>query len=328
MRRRTFISLVGGASAWPFAARAQPRQKVVPIIGFLGSLSAATVERPLAAFQRGLSEAGLIVGSGVTIEYRWAEGQYERLPALAADLVRLGAAVIVTVGGDPAALAAKSATSTIPIVFIVGSDPIKLGLVGSFNRPGGNATGFNLLIEELEPKRIELIQGLLPSVEAFGLMVNPKTMAAQSQINDVKAAARSRGLRIEVIDVSTDEEIEKGFGKLAALKIGGILVGSDPFMLVRRNLIIALAARHAMPAIYRVREFVTAGGLISYGTSLTDAYRQVANQVVRILQGAKPGDLPVVQPTKFELVVNLQAARALGLTIPDKLLAIADEVIE
>jgi putative ABC transport system substrate-binding protein len=250
------------------------------------------------------------------------------LPELAADLVQREVAVIVTVGGDPAALAAKTATATIPIVFMIGSDPIKLGLVASFNRPGGNATGINLFISEIEPKRIELLHELLPSAKTFALLVNPKTVDAQAQINDVKKATRTLGLQIEVINVTSDEEIEAGFGQLAQMKIGGIHIAADPFLYVRRNLIVSLAARYVVPVVYPIRGFVEAGGLISYGVSFTDAYRELSHQVVRILQGAKPGELPVVQPTKFELVINLQTARALALSVPPMLLARADEVIE
>jgi putative ABC transport system substrate-binding protein len=291
-------------------------------------VSPAVVGPPLAEFQHVLNDAGFVVGSNVAIEYRWAEGRYDRLPELAADLVQREVAVIVTVGGDPAALAAKTATATIPIVFMIGSDPIKLGLVASFNRPGGNATGINLFISEIEPKRIELLHELLPSAKTFALLVNPKTVDAQAQINDVKKATRTLGLQIEVINVTSDEEIEAGFGQLAQMKIGGIHIAADPFLYVRRNLIVSLAARYVVPVVYPIRGFVEAGGLISYGVSFTDAYRELSHQVVRILQGAKPGELPVVQPTKFELVINLQTARALALSVPPMLLARADEVIE
>jgi putative ABC transport system substrate-binding protein len=250
------------------------------------------------------------------------------LPELAADLVRREVAVIGTVGGDPAALAAKTATSTIPIVFMVGSDPIKLGLIASFNQPGGNATGINLFISEIEPKRMQLQQELVPSLEAFALLVNPKNADAQAQIGDVRAAARVLGLRIEVVTVTSDGEIEVAFAQLAQMKMSGIHVVADPFLYVRRNLIVSLATRYGVPTVYPIRGFVESGGLISYGTSFVDAYRQISNQVVRILQGAKPGELPVVQPTKFELVINLKTAKALGLEVPATLLARADEVIE
>jgi len=292
------------------------------------SISPAAVVRPLATFRQVLKETGFEEGKTVAIEYRWAEGQYDRLPDLAIDLVRRQVAVIVTVGGDPPALAAKAATSTIPIVFMVGRNPVKFGLVASLNRPGGNATGVNLYITETEAKRIGLLRDLLPTATTLAVLINPKTADAEIQLSEVLAAARALQQQIEVMNASSELDINVAFVTLAQRKIGALLVGADPFFNSRRDLIISLAARHAVPAIYPLRDFAVSGGLISYGTSLTDAYRQVGIYAGRILKGEKPGELPVVQPTNFEFVINLKTAKALGLQIPDKILAIADEVIE
>ena len=326
MKRREFITLFGGATvAWPLSARAQ---QATPVIGFLGSISPAAVVRPLATFRQALKETGFEEGKTLAIEYRWAEGQYERLPELATELVRRRVAVIVTVGGDPPALAAKAATSTIPIVFMVGRNPVKFGLVTSLNRPGGNATGVNLYITETEAKRIELLRDLAPTVTTIAVLMNPKTADAEIQVSEVLAAARALQQRIEVMNASSDLEIDTAFVTLAQQNICALLVGADPFFNNRRDLIISLAARHAIPAIYPLRDFADAGGLMSYGTSLMDAYRQVGIYAARILKGEKPGELPVVQPTKFDFVINLKTAKALRLQIPDKMLALADEVIE
>lgn len=275
-----------------------------------------------------MKETGFEEGKTLAIEYRWAEGQYERLPELATELVRRRVAVIVTVGGDPPALAAKAATSTIPIVFMVGRNPVKFGLVTSLNRPGGNATGVNLYITETEAKRIELLRDLAPTVTTIAVLMNPKTADAEIQVSEVLAAARALQQRIEVMNASSDLEIDTAFVTLAQQNICALLVGADPFFNNRRDLIISLAARHAIPAIYPLRDFADAGGLMSYGTSLMDAYRQVAIYAARILKGEKPDELPVVQPTKFDFVINLKTAKALRLQIPDKMLALADEVIE
>jgi len=326
VKRREFIALLGGAAAaWPLTARAQPAR---PVIGFLGSISPAVVISPLSSFRRALNEAGFEEGKTVAIEYRWAEGHYDRLPDLAADLVRHHTAVIVTVGGDPPALAAKAATSTIPIVFIVGRDPVKFGLVASLNQPGGNATGVNLYITETEAKRIELLRDLLTTVMTLGVLMNPKTVDSEIQLSEVLTAARALQQRTEVVNASNELEIETAFLTLAQRKVGAILVGADPFFNNRRELIISLAARYAIPAIYPLRDFADSGGLVSYGTSLVDAYHQVGIYAARILKGERPGDLPVMQPTKFDLIINLRTAKALGLNVPDKLLALADEVIE
>jgi ABC-type uncharacterized transport system substrate-binding protein len=327
MRRREFITLVGGAAVgWPLAVRAQ--QPGMPVVGLLGSLSPAAVVRPLAALRQSLKEIGYEEGKTLVIEYRWAEGRYGRLPDLAADLVRRHVVVIVTVGGDPPALAAKAATSTIPIVFMVGRNPVKFGLVVSLNRPEGNATGVNLFITETEAKRIELLRELVPTSTPLAALMNPKTADAEAQINEVLAAARTLQQQIEVISASDEHEIDTAFAILAQRKIGGLLVGADPFFNNRRDLITSLAARYGIPAIYPLRDFADSGGLMSYGTSLTDAYRQVGVYVGRILKGEKPADLPVVQATKFELVINLKTAKALGLIVPPMLLTSADEVIE
>jgi putative tryptophan/tyrosine transport system substrate-binding protein len=327
LKRREFITLLGGAATiWPLTTRAQ--QPAIPMIGFLGSISPAAVARPLATFRQVLKETGFEEGKTVAIEYRWAEGQYDRLPDLATDLVRRQVAVIVTVGGDPPALASKAATSTIPIVFMVGRNPVKFGLVASLNRPGGNATGVNLYITETEAKRIGLLRDLLPTATTLAVLINPKTADAEIQLSEVLAAARALQQQIEVMNASSELDINAAFVTLAQRKIGALLVGADPFFNSRRDLIISLAARHAVPAIYPLRDFAVSGGLISYGTSLMDAYRQVGIYAGRILKGEKPGELPVVQPTNFEFVINLKTAKALGLQIPDKILAIADEVIE
>jgi putative ABC transport system substrate-binding protein len=327
VRRRDFIKvIVGSAAVWPVTMRAQ--QTTMPVVGLLGSLSPAAVARPLAALRQRLKDIGYEEGKTLIIEYRWAEGHYGRLPDLAADLVRRQVAVIVTVGGDPPALAAKAATSTIPIVFMVGRNPVKFGLVASLSRPEGNATGVNLFITETEAKRIELLRELVPKGTPLAALMNPKTADAEAQINDVLAAARTLQQQIEVMSASDEHEIDTAFATLAQRKIGGLLVGADPFFNNRRDLITSLATRYGIPAIYPLRDFADSGGLISYGTSLTDAYRQVGVYVGRILKGEKPADLPVVQATKFELVINLKTAKALGLIVPPMLLTSADEVIE
>jgi ABC-type uncharacterized transport system substrate-binding protein len=327
MKRREFITLLGGAAAgWPLAARAQ--QPAIPVIGFIGSMSSAAVKRHIAAFREVLKENGYEEGKTIAIEYRWAEGQYELLPNLAADLVRRQVTAIVTVGGDLPALAAKTATSKIPIVFMVGRNPVKIGLVSSLNRPGDNATGVNLFITEMEAKRIGLLHELVPTATTLAVLINPKTTEADTQLSDAQAAARTLQQGIEVVNASTELDIETAFATLAQRKIGALLVGADPFFVNRRDLIISLATRYAIPTIYPIRDFADSGGLISYGTSLTDAYRQVAIYAVRILKGEKPGEIPVIQPTKFELVINLKTAKALNLAVPDKVLALADEVIE
>jgi putative ABC transport system substrate-binding protein len=326
MRRRDFITfLAGGITMRPLAAHAQ--QKAMPVIGFLSSLSPGPSAPFTAAFLEGLSETGYVDGKNVAIEYRWAEENYDRLPALAADLVGHKVDVIVTVGGGVVALAAKNATSTIPIVFS-GGDPVALGLVASFARPGGNLTGFSILTGELSPKRLALLSELVPQAKVIALLVNPNRPIAKRIIGDVQEAARAKGVQLSVLNASTEGEIAAAFAALVQLQAGALVVGNDPFFNNRREHLVALASRHAVPAIYEWREFAVAGGLISYGTSLTSVYRQHGGYTGKILKGAKPADLPVQQPTTFELVVNLKTAAALGLTVPQSLLARADEVIE
>jgi putative tryptophan/tyrosine transport system substrate-binding protein len=324
MQRRDFIRLLGGAAAiWPLAARAQ--QPAIPVIGFMNLSTPRAFMR--AAFQQGLGEAGYIEGQNVTIEYHWADGHDERLPAVAADLVRRRVSVIAATT-TPAALAAKAATATIPIVFETAGDPIKLGLVASLNRPGGNITGVSQLSSELMAKRLGLLHDLIPTATMIVFLVNPIDPRAESQTNDTQQAAQALGLQIHVLNASSEDEIGTALATLPGLQPGALLVGTSNLFSHQPERIPALAARQGVPAIYQYREYVAAGGLISYGTSLADSYRQVGIYTGRVLKGEKPADLPVMRPTKFELVINLKAARALGLTIPPGILAIADEVIE
>jgi putative tryptophan/tyrosine transport system substrate-binding protein len=326
VKRREFITLLGGAAAaWPLAARAQ--QPAMPVIGYLSARSPEDTAHLVPAFRQGLGEGGFVEGQNVTIEYRWALGQVDRLPALAAELAGRPVAVIVTTGGESAALAAKAATSTIPIVFSMG-DPVKAGLAASYNRPGGNATGINILSDTLESKRLGLLRELVPQAVTIGFLLNPNFPSAESQSKDVQEAARAIGLQIHVLRANTDREIEAAFETIAQHRIAAVAVASSPFFDTRRDKLVALAARHSVPTIYQFREFVAAGGLVSYGIDPIDAYRQVGVYAGRILKGAKPADLPVLQPTKFELVINLKTAKALGLDVPLHLQQLADEVIE
>ena len=328
IRRREFIRLLGGAAvAWPLAAQAQ-QPAALPVIGFLDAGSADAAAHYAAAFREGLRETGYVVGRDVAIEYRWAEGRFDRLPILTADLVRRQVAVIVAGGGAPAALAAKAATATIPIVFQMGDDPVKFGLVPSLNRPGGNITGQAAQNAELGPKRLELLHEVVPAATTLVLLVNPTNPNAETQLRDLHAAARTLGLQLQVLQASVEREIDTAFASLLQLQARGLTIGHDPFFNTQTERLAALALRHTMPSIYQFREFAAAGGLMSYGTDFADAYRQSGVYAGRILKGEKPGDLPVLQPTKFELFANLKTAKALGLTIPLPLLGRADEVIE
>jgi putative tryptophan/tyrosine transport system substrate-binding protein len=326
MKRREFISLLGSAAAaWPLAASAQ--QPAMPVIGFLSGTSPETAR--LRAFRQCLKDAGFIEGENVVIEYRWADDQTDRLPALAAEFAQRRVAVIAAIGGIPSALAAKAATTTIPIVFLVGVDPVRLGLVSSLPRPGGNLTGINVINSELASKRLELLRALVPGAIRIGVLVDPTNASGtDATLRDVGAAARTMGLQIQVLNASTSLELDAAFATLVRERSAALIVGSTPFFFDRRVQLALLAARHAAPAIYQDRHHAEVGGLISYGASLGDAYRHVGVYAGRILKGAKPADLPVVQPTRFELVINVSTARMLGLTVPDALLATADEVIE
>jgi putative tryptophan/tyrosine transport system substrate-binding protein len=330
IKRRTLVALLGGAavaSAWPFAARAQ--QRAMPVIGFLEQRSPDINPDFLRAFHRGLKDAGFVERENVAIEYRWAENQMDRLPALAADLVRRRVAVIATAGGPVSALAAKAATATIPIVFAVASDPVGLSLVASLARPGGNLTGISFFNTELVAKRLELLRELVPAATRVAVLVNPTSPAnTETTLRDVEAAARSLGLHIQIFNASTSHEIDAVFANFARERPDALFVGNDGFFNSRRVQLANLASRHAVPATFAQRDVTQVGGLMSYGTNTADAFRQIGDYTGRILKGAKPADLPVVQSTKFELVINTQTARMLGLTVPDKLLAIADEVIE
>jgi putative tryptophan/tyrosine transport system substrate-binding protein len=324
MKRRAFITLLGGAAAWPFRAPAQ--QMAMPVIGFVRDTPSAPFAHIVNAFRRGLKEVGFVDGHNVRIEQRWAEGHDDRLPALLADLVRQKASVIVA--NRPAALAAKAAATSTPLVFATGNDPVMDGLVASLNRPGGSFTGVVFITSQLGAKRLELLRQLVPNVVRIALLMGPNSAEAEAERIDVHNAAQEFGQQLITVEVTSTPEFEAAFKTFAQRGAGGLLAGSGPFLTSQRERIVALAARQRLPAIYTLREFVSAGGVMSYGTSISDAYRQTGIYAGRILQGEKPADLPVIQSAKFELVINLKTAKALGLTIPDKLLALADEVIE
>jgi putative ABC transport system substrate-binding protein len=327
IRRREFITLLGGAAAaWPVAARAQ--QPAMPVVGFMSGRSPEDSAHLVAAFYQGLSEAGFVEGQNVAIEFRWARGQYGRLPGLAAELVVRRVTVLIGLGGDASAVAAKQASSTIPIIFGIGGDPIKAGLVDSFNRPGGNATGFTLWTSQLEPKRVGLLHELVPGAPLIGALLNPSRPSAAHELQEIEDATRTIGQKLFVANASNDAELNAAFMSLVQRQVGAMLVASDVFFDTRRDRIIAFATQNRLPVIYHFREYAVSGGLISYGPRITDAYKQAGIYAGRILKGAMPADLPVVQPTRFELVLNLQTAKALGLEIPPMLLARADEVIE
>ena len=326
MRRREFIAGLGGAAAvWPLAARAQA---AIPVIGALNSAAAAPIAPLLAAFRIGLGEAGYVEGQNLAVEYRLAEGQYDRLPSLAADLVRRRVAVIATGGGTVSALAAKNATATIPVVFVCDDDPVKVGLVTSISRPGGNVTGIHQLTTGLEAKRLGLLHELAPNVTTMAVLVNPDYPDAGIQIKEVEEAARTLGLRLHILKARIESDFDAAFATIVQQRAGALLVASDPFLFSRRELLVALAAHHAVPAIYQFRQNAAAGGLMSYGTRITDSYHQVGVYTGKILKGAKPTDLPVVVSTRFEFVINLNTAKALAIKFPDNLLSLADEVIE
>jgi ABC-type uncharacterized transport system substrate-binding protein len=325
LRRRHFITLLAGAAAWPLAVRAQ--QPAMPVIGYLNLGSPESDASRLTGLRRGLNQTGYVEGRNLVIEYRWAGNQADRLPALAADLVQLRVAVIVSPGPVPT-LAAKAATTSIPIVFGVGADPVQLGLVASLNRPGGNLTGFNNFTGEVGAKGLALLHELVPGIATVGFLVNPNNPVSELLTRDVLAAAPAIGVKVQILKADTDREIDAAFVSLVQARTGALLVSSDVFLNNRIEQIVALAARHAIPTIYAFREFAVAGGLISYGPSLIEAYRQAGLYTGRILKGEKPADLPVIQATKLELIINLKTATTLGLQIPDRLLALADEVIE
>jgi putative tryptophan/tyrosine transport system substrate-binding protein len=326
MRRRDFIAgVVGSATAWPLAAYAQ--QPALPVIGYLSALSEESVPDQVAAFRRGLKEVGLTEGRNVMIEYRWANGQYDRLPAMAVDLAHRRVNLILA-QAPPAALAVRAATTTVPIVFVVGSDPVAAGLVASFNRPGGNATGMTLMTAPLGQKRLEILRELAPKATVVAMLVNPASPDAVPENRDVQAAAQVIGLQLNMFTAGTPAEIDSAFTAITTQRPDALLVGSDPFLLLRRDSVVPLAARLGVPAVYPFREFVASGGLISYGTNIANSYRQAGIYAGRILKGVKPADLPVMQPTTFELVINLKTAKALDIDIPPILHARSDEVIE
>jgi len=325
MRRREFIALLACYSLAPVMGQAQ---QAMPLIGLLSSRSPADSEQSLQSFREGLRQSGYVEGQNVAIEYRWGEGRYDRLPAMAVELAKRPVSLFVTVGGEPAALAARAATSSIPIVFAIGSDPVKLGIAESYNRPGGNMTGINILTATLEAKRLGLLHELVPQAQTLGFLLNPAFAPAGSQLADAQSAAAAIGFQVRVLQASNDRELDSAFEALAQQPVGALAVAADPFFDTRREKLVNLAARHRVPAAYHFREYAQAGGLMSYGIDPLDTYREVGVYAGRVLQGAKPAELPLLQPTKFQFVINLKTARALGLEVPPALSARADEVIE
>jgi putative tryptophan/tyrosine transport system substrate-binding protein len=325
VRRREVVAWLGATAAWPLATRAQP---ALPRVGFLSGRSAAETVSVLAAFHRGLAEAGFVEGKNIAVDYRWAEGRYQGLPALAAELVMRGPAVLAATGGSSAALAAKAATSTIPVVFTIGGDPVKLGLVESLSRPGRNVTGVTLFITEVGAKRLELLRELAPKTSVLGVILNPSYPPAIDEARDVQGYARALGFQVHLLNITREADIEQASAAVAALQITALLVANDPFLIDLRDRLVRVAAEQAIPAVYITREFVEAGGLMSYGADVRDGYRRTGAYVGEILKGAKPADLPVLQPTKLELLLNLRTAKALGISVPLTLQAQADEVIE
>ena len=325
IRRREFIALVGGAAAWPFAARAQ--QPAVPVIGYLSGRSPEAEAPILRAFRRGLEETGYLAGQNIAIEFRFSDGQDDQLPALAAELVRRRVAVLVATD-RPSALAAKAATATIPIVFTSGADAVEIGLVASLNRPGGNATGVNIFTTELGPKRLELLRQLLPNAGTIAFIVNPNSATTGRQVSELQTAAAALGQQILVLNAGSEKEIDEAFATIVERRVAAVLYPASLFFQVRQEQLVALAARHSIPAMYEWREFVTAGGLMSYSTNRTEAFRQAGIYTGRVLKGANPAELPVMQSIRFEFVINLKTAKALGIKIPGDLLSLADEVIE
>jgi ABC-type uncharacterized transport system substrate-binding protein len=326
MRRREFLGALSGAAAvWPFAAQAQPA--ALPVIGYLSSLTQAVSVRLDQALRRGLSEMGYVEGQNVSIQYRWITNRYDALPAMAADLVERDVAVILALG-PPAVLAAKAATRTIPIVFVTGADPLKFGFVSSFNKPGANITGIWMVLTALAEKKLQLLHDFIPKAELIALLVNPTSPVAEPQMRDAQAAARALGFRLTVLSAVTENDFEQAFSALIRERADALLVSADPFFFSRREQLVALASRHSIPALYELREFVEAGGLLSYGTVIGEGYHKGGNYIARILKGANPADFPVEQIDKFELVINRTTANTLGLSIPDRILALADEVIE
>jgi ABC-type uncharacterized transport system substrate-binding protein len=325
-RRRFLLTSLAGALAGRLAAEAQ--QPATPVIGWLSARSREDTAHLVAAFLRGLGENGFVEGQNVVIEYRWAQGRYDRLPTMATEIVHRPVSVLASTGGEPAAAAAKAATSRVPIVFAIGGDPVKQGFTASFRRPGGNATGVSGLTNDLEPKRLGLLRELVPRAATIGVLVNPQFPPSECQVKDVQEAARSLRLQIDILRASSDQEISAAFDAVTRRHLPALAVAGDPFFDTRRDKLVALAAHHAIPTMYHVREFAEAGGLISYGIDFSEVYRQVGVYVGQILKGAKPADLPVMEPSRFELVINLKTAKALGLTIPPSLLARVDQVIE